>query len=109
MRAEQGPLLAAWPGPPASPPQQRALPALSPLQPGNELLMYMQMPRWEGRLGELAFLMKPDNRERAEAVGNNLLWILEKKAWKIPGPWAEVTAICRTQKNLIITIMKIKT
>ena len=51
--------------------------------------------------------MRLDNRERTEVMGNNLPWILEKKEGKGPGPRAEVTAICRTQKNLVITIIKI--
>jgi hypothetical protein len=36
--------------------------------------MYIQMLGWENRLGELAFLMKQDHRERADVMGNNLLW-----------------------------------
>ena len=65
----------------------------------------MQVPRQEGRLGELACLMKPDNRVR-EVMGNNLLWILEKKEGKSPSPREEVTAVHRTQKNLVMTIIK---
>ena len=49
--------------------------------------------------------MKPDNRVR-EVMGNNLLWILEKKEGKSPSPRAEVTAVHRTQKNLVMTIIK---
>lgn len=63
------------PGSLASPLQQNSFsgPSSAPLQNGNELLMYMQMPRWEGKLGELAFLMKRDHRERAVVTSNNLL------------------------------------
>lgn len=63
------------PGSQASSLQQSSFsgPSSALLQNGNELLMYMQMPRWEGKLGELAFLMKQDHRERAEVMSNNLL------------------------------------
>ena len=92
----------------ASPPQHSSLPAPA-LQPTpaweGAAHVYTQVPRWEGRLGELAFLMKPDNRER-EVMGDNLLWLLKKKEGKSPSPRVEVTAVHRTQKNLVMTIIK---
>lgn len=72
----------------ASPPHHGSLPAPA-LQPTpaweGAAHVYTQVPRQEGRLGELAFLMKPDNRER-EVMGDNLLWILKKKEGKSPSP-----------------------
>lgn len=72
--------------------------------------MYMQMPRWEGRLEELALAMQGDHRERAKVMGNSLLAMFpppppEEKLAKGPGLRAEVRAICRTQKKLIIIII----
>lgn len=87
----------------ASPPHHGSLPAPA-LQPTpaweGAAHVYTQVPRREGRLGELAFLMKPDNRER-EVMGDNLLWILKKRRGKAPAPGA----VHRTQ-NLAMTIIK---
>lgn len=83
-RASGHPSWQLWPWLLSQPLQQSSLsgPSSAPLQNGDKLLMYMQMPRWESRLGELAFLIKQDHREKAEVMGNNLLWFFQSKRTK---------------------------
>lgn len=81
-RAEQWP---SWqPARPITAPFQLQLGQPTPAWEGAGPRIYASA-KTEGRLGELAFLMKPDDRER-EVMGDNLLWILKKKEGKSPSP-----------------------
>lgn len=72
--------------------------------------MYIQMLGWENRLGELAFLMKQDHRERADVMSNNLLWSSWRKMReKVEGIYAEVRGICGLRRNLQIILIKSRT
>lgn len=108
-RAEQWPFLAA-------PPQaasQPALPCRAPFQAGSAHSSLGMSPHVYAdanvgrQAGELAFLMNPDNRARAEVTAITCCGFSEKEEGKDPGSRAEGTDFCRTQKNLVIIIIKI--
>jgi hypothetical protein len=57
-------------------------------------------------MGELAFLMKQNHRERADVMGSNLLCFFWSKRRERSWAWVEVRAMDKSQKKLKILMIK---